>query len=324
MRIAKTYGNLRKDLDQIETQLYSTINTKHPTLQKSAKQLLRAGGKRIRPVFVLVSSQLGKNFSKKDVISTAVTIELIHMATLVHDDVIDHASLRRGKPTVREQYNNRIAMYNGDYLLACALEVMTTIDNSKLHKLLADTIVQVCTGEIDQVKDKFDWNQKIRTYLRRIKRKTAILIACCCKLGGLLGGLSDKDAGHLYKYGYYVGMSYQVIDDVLDFTSTEKQLGKPVGNDLLQGNITYPVLVAMNDKDFNQDIISLFSTNHDITQIDLKDMIVRMHQLGAFKKSYDLSEKYLTKSLIEISKLPMNKAKDTLVDIANFIGQRRS
>lgn len=324
MRIAKAYGNLKKELEQIEVQLYKVIDAEHPTLQKSAKKLLQAGGKRIRPIFVLVSSQLGKVYSKEDVMNTAITIELIHMATLVHDDVIDHASLRRGKPTVRKQYDNRIAMYTGDYLLACALEVMTKINNPKLHKLLADTIVQVCVGEIDQIKDKFDWEQNVRTYFRRIKRKTAILIACCCKLGAILGGLSDKEAHQLYKYGYFVGMSYQVIDDILDFTSTEKQLGKPVGNDLLQGNITYPVLVAMNDQSFYRDIVSLFNEHDDVSQIDLAQLITRMEHLDAFKKSYQLSERYLKKALIAVKKLPKSKAKATLINIANYIGQRRS
>lgn len=324
MKIAKTYGYLKRDLDEIELQLNRVINAKHPTLQAASKQLLKAGGKRIRPVFVLLSSQLGDVASRTDVINTAVCIELIHMATLVHDDVIDHASLRRGKPTVREQYDNRVAMYAGDYLLACALESITKIENKALHQLLAKTIVEVCIGEIEQIKEKFDFEQTVRHYLRRIKRKTAILIASCCKLGAILGGLNEQDSLRLYKYGYYVGMSYQVIDDILDFTSTEKQLGKPVGYDLLQGNLTYPVLVAMRNEEFNQYIQNLFVNPEDVSKKDLDQIIEKMTSLDAFKRSYKISESYLDKALFAISDFPKTKARETLLDIAKYIGKRRS
>src|SRR5699024_2922612 len=145
---------------------------------------------------------------------------------------------RRGKPTIRKLYDNRVAMYAGDYILARSLEEITLLEKPKAHRVLSDTIVEVCIGEIEQIKDKYNWNQHLRNYLRRIKRKTALLIATSCQLGAIAADVPETTAKKLYKYGYYIGMSYQIIDDILDFTSSAKELGKPVGNDMLQGNMT--------------------------------------------------------------------------------------
>src|SRR5690625_928897 len=221
MKLAKTYGYLKKDLDIIENSINEVIQAEHAVLRKASTALLQAGGKRIRPVFVLLSGQIG-TLDMDRIKTVAVSLELIHMATLVHDDVIDDADLRRGKPTIRQLYGNRVAMYTGDYILARALEKITTIPEARVHRILSRAIVQVCIGEIEQIKDKYNWNQNLRDYLRRIKRKTALLIATSCKLGAIVSEVSDNDAHRLYLYGYYIGMSYQIIDDILDFTSSPK------------------------------------------------------------------------------------------------------
>ena len=158
MKLAKAYGYLKKDLEQIEQSINKVIQAKHPVLRQASTELLQAGGKRIRPVFVLLSGQMGTyNLEKLKLV--AVSLELIHTATLVHDDVIDDAEIRRGMPTVRQIYGNRVAMYTGDYILARALEEITLLRDPKIHRLLSQTIVEVCKGEIEQIKDKFDWNR---------------------------------------------------------------------------------------------------------------------------------------------------------------------
>ena len=138
MKLANLYGFLKKDIEDIENRLTNTIEAEHPILREASLQLLLAGGKRIRPVFVLLSAQFG-NYKKnvEQVKAVAVALELIHMATLVHDDVVDDAELRRGKPTIKHLYGNRVAMYTGDYILARALEVITTVDNPSVHRLLS-------------------------------------------------------------------------------------------------------------------------------------------------------------------------------------------
>lgn len=320
MKLAKTYGYLKKDLDLIEETLRNSVHARQPVLRQTSEQLLRAGGKRIRPLFVLLSGALGPDKDKKPLIDAAVSIELIHMATLVHDDVIDNASLRRGKPTIRVHYDNRTSMYTGDYILACALESITKIESPDIHRLLSNTIVEVCKGEIEQIRYKFNWEQNLRVYLRRIRRKTAILIATCCKLGALIAGLPEKSAAKLFKYGYYLGMSYQIIDDILDFTASAKQLGKPSGNDLLQGNITLPILEAMKDAEFAQLVrktIELGASTKDIRRL-----VDTMNRLGAIERSYEMSNRYLQKALDSLSEFEDTKEKRTLIDIAAYMGKR--
>lgn len=323
MKIAKTYGYLKKDLNIIEDALNKVIQAEHPVLRKASTQLLRAGGKRIRPVFVILSGQLGE-YDINRITTVAVSLELIHMATLVHDDVIDEAELRRGEPTIKHLHGNRVAMYTGDYMLARGLETITTLKDPGIHHLLAKTLVKVCVGEIEQIKDKYNWDQNLRDYLRRIRRKTALLIATSCKLGAIASGIPEKDANKLYNYGYYIGMSYQIIDDILDFTSTEKELGKPAGNDLLQGNITLPVLIAMKDKSFYALLRKTFSNPGSVATSDFNHLLESLKNTNAIEASYKISNQYLQKALLELDTLPDHKAKVTLENIAKYIGKRRS
>lgn len=323
MKLAKTYKFLKKDLDRIETTLKQTIQAEHPVLRKASTQLLQAGGKRIRPVFVLLSGRFG-DYNIQRLLTVAVSLELIHMATLVHDDVVDDAELRRGAPTVKHRYGNRVAMYTGDYILARALEKISVIKDPNIHQVLSKTLVEVCLGEIEQIKFKYNWEQQLRDYLRRIKRKTALLIATSCKLGATAGGASTKDANTLYRYGYYIGMSYQIIDDILDFTSSAKELGKPTASDLLQGNITLPILFAMQNKPFNQLLRKTFHHPESIEQSKFNKLLANLHETDAIEKSYEVSDLYLQKAITVLDKLPNTDIKQTLFDIANSIGNRQS
>jgi len=323
MRLPKIYGFLKKDIETIETALHESIQAEHPILRKASVELLDAGGKRIRPIFVLLAGQMG-DYDIHQIKKIAVSLELIHMATLVHDDVIDEAELRRGKPTIKSMYGNRVAMYTGDYILARALEEVSSIQNPDIHRLLSNTLVEVCFGEIEQIKDKFIWDQTFRDYLRRIKRKTALLIASSCKLGAIASNMVEKDAAKLYQYGYNIGMSYQIIDDILDFTSSPKELGKPAGNDLLQGNITLPVLYAMKDKEFTEMLHRTFANPDSVDEQELLNLITKLKQTDAIKQSYQVSNLYLQKALRSLDSLPASRAKQTLQDIAKYIGKRRS
>ncbi|QKY69206.1 heptaprenyl diphosphate synthase component II [Lentibacillus sp. CBA3610] len=323
MKLTKTYGHLKKELELIEHALTDAIQADHDILRESSTKLLQAGGKRIRPVFVLLSGQFG-NFDIERIKTVAVSLELIHMASLVHDDVIDDAELRRGKPTIKHLYGNRVAMYTGDFILARAIENITTIKEPAAHHALSKTMVQLSAGEIEQIRDKYNWNQNLRHYLRRIKRKTALLIATSCKLGAIASGAPSAYSKKLFRYGYYIGMSYQIIDDILDFTSSEAELGKPAGTDLLQGNVTLPVLYAMKNKTFYEMLKDTFYEPQNVTANDLNPLLVKLKETDAIQQSYQVSDQYLQKALKELDDLPNHKAKNTLQSIARYIGKRRS
>lgn len=319
MKLKMMYSFLNSDLHVIEEALEETIKAESPLLHQASLHLLQAGGKRIRPVFVLLAGKFGEyNIGKmKDV---AVSLELIHMASLVHDDVIDDAELRRGKPTIKAKWDNKIAMYTGDYIFARALELITNVENPIAHQILSHTLVELCIGEIEQIKDKYNYKQNVRTYFRRIKRKTAMLIAVSCQLGAIAANVDAAIHKKLFRFGYYVGMSYQIIDDVLDFTGTQKELGKPAGGDLHQGNITLPVLFAMEDRAICEEIIKV---REGTDRSEIERIISLVKNSDAIEKSLQISDTYLQKALGILEELPPSRSKKALRDIAKFIGKRK-
>ncbi|WP_042346381.1 heptaprenyl diphosphate synthase component II [Bacillus massiliigorillae] len=310
---------LNGDLQTIERELEVSIQAEDPLLQEACLHLLQAGGKRIRPVFVLLAAKFG-DYDIDVIKKVAVSLELIHMASLVHDDVIDEALMRRGAPTIQSKWNNKVAMYTGDYIFAQALELITEVRRPEAHQLLSKTIVEVCLGEIEQIRDKYMFDQNLRTYFRRIKRKTALLIATSCQLGAIAAGAGEDIHKKLFRFGYYVGMSYQITDDILDFTATEKVLGKPAGGDLKQGNVTLPALIALRDPELRKQI----ETVHEGIDDDAMASVIKaIKKSGAIKQSVEMSERYLQKAFKELEGLPNIKARKNLNDIAKYIGKRK-
>ncbi|MDA2384126.1 heptaprenyl diphosphate synthase component II [Bacillus cereus] len=319
MKLQLMYSFLRSDINVIEKELKKTVASEQPLVEEAALQLIEAGGKRIRPVFVLLAGKFG-DYKLDAIKHVAVALELIHMASLVHDDVIDAAFLRRGSATVNAKWGDRIAMYTGDYLFAKSLECITNIEIPEAHQALSHTILEVCKGEIEQIKDKYNYDQNLRTYLRRIKRKTALLIAASCQLGAIAAGANRDTVNRLFWYGYFVGMSYQIIDDILDFVSTEEKLGKPAGGDLLQGNITLPALYAMEDPVLRQKITSV---HQNTTASEMQEIIDAVKNSTAIDQAFAFSERYLHKALEIIKPLPRGKAKYALQNVAKYIGKRK-
>ncbi|MCF6137577.1 heptaprenyl diphosphate synthase component II [Pseudalkalibacillus berkeleyi] len=320
MKLTTIYSHLRSDLSTIEKDLEKTIEAQHAILQDASTQLLKAGGKRIRPVFVLLSAQFG-TYDVDRVKRAAVALELIHMASLVHDDVIDDASLRRGKSTIKAQWDNRVAMYTGDYIFARSLEYITHLNKVEAHNVLSHAIVEMCLGEIEQIREQYDLSQNLRDYFRRIKRKTALLISVSCELGAIAGDADSDTQLQLKRFGYYVGMAFQITDDILDFTSTEKQLGKPAGGDLQQGNITLPVFFAREDEEINTQLHALFE-NQPISRLDIEKLLHAIKETDAINRSKEIADRYLQKAFIALDQLPDNRAKKSLRQIAEYIGRR--
>ncbi|WP_026700957.1 heptaprenyl diphosphate synthase component II [Salibacterium aidingense] len=321
MKLADLYMFLKPDIAKIEKELEKAVEAEHPVLREASLHLLQAGGKRIRPVFVLLSAKFG-SYDINRIKHIAAALELIHMASLVHDDVIDDADLRRGQKTIKAQWDNRVAMYTGDYIFAKAIEKAAFFENESIHRVISGAMTEMCLGEIEQIRHQYNWDQHLKTYLRRIKRKTALLIAVSCQLGAISAGASAQDQSRLYHYGYNVGMSYQIIDDILDFTGTEKELGKPAGGDLLQGNVTLPALYAMYYDSSHKGQIAAVLDDANKTNVDMAPLIDIIKTSGGIEYSKNLSKKYLNKAFRSLDGLPDISAKKSLQDIASYIGSR--
>lgn len=322
MKLMEIYARMKKDIAYIERELEESVHTDHAMLKETSLHLLKAGGKRIRPVVVLLSSQFGR-YDLERIKHIAVPLELIHMATLVHDDVIDDADTRRGQLTVRSKWDNRIAMYTGDYIFAKALTIATELNDPRIHQILSSAIVELTIGEIEQIRFFFRTDQTLRHYLLRIKRKTALLIAISCQLGAVASEADDRVCRQLYRFGYNVGMAYQIRDDILDLTGTEKELGKPPGSDIRQGNITLPVLYALADAQVRDGLLA------EIERIRLVDgqtdvtPFLRMIRSGPYIEMADrLSSRYIDRAIEALSGLSDIRAKRDLINVAHFIGNR--
>lgn len=319
LQVLSLYADFRKDLDYIEKELERSLESASPIIRQASLHLLRAGGKRIRPIFVLLASEFG-HFSLEKVSKVAVSLELVHMASLVHDDVIDDADKRRGLQTVKAKWDNRIAMYTGDYIFSKALVSIAEIEMPAVHQLLAKTMLEICEGEIIQIEHQRMYDQTVRDYLRRIKRKTALLLSSSCELGALVSDADPAIVRKLSRFGYFAGMSFQITDDILDITSTDKKLGKPAGSDLLNGHLTLPIFYIKDDPAFRPYMVQAFEGT--LTEKGRAEMLAYIRKSGAIEKAQEVSDLYLEKALHEISSLPSGKAKQAFNQIAKFIGHR--
>jgi len=322
MKMIQLYASMKSDLQAIEDKMVRVMTSDLPLLSETSLHLLKAGGKRIRPVFVLLSGKYGQ-YNRDALEKVAVSLELIHMASLVHDDVIDDADTRRGQPTVKSKWDNRMAMYTGDYIYAKALMVITELGNPLIHQILSGAMVQMCIGEMEQIRDFFNVEQNIRRYLLRIRRKTALLIAISCQLGALATDAPLAVCHSLYRFGYNVGMAYQIIDDLLDLCGTEKAIGKPPGSDLRQGNITLPVLYALEDETIRGPLLrEIEAIRACAGTADSSAAVKLVRSSPGIAAAERLADRYIAKALQALESLPAIPAKKNLTEIARFVAQR--
>ena len=259
MRLVDDLGLLALpgDLSRVETALQSAVAVEDRFLGDVASHLLGAGGKRLRPTLTLcaayaVAGEPGAPDHERPEIAGAVTggasVELVHLGSLYHDDVIDEAETRRGVPSVNARWSNIVAILSGDFLLAQASALAASL-GADVAGLLASTIGELCRGQVLELQYLFNPARTEESYFSAIEGKTASLLATAARIGGMVTGAPPPTLDALTRFGHHLGMCFQIVDDVLDVTRTEAELGKPVGNDLLEGVYTLPVITAMKESD---------------------------------------------------------------------------
>lgn len=314
------FASIKNELQQVEEQLCTTLDTQQPLLKEASEHLIKAGGKRLRPAFVLLSASF---FTKNlvDMIPMAVAVELVHMATLVHDDVIDNSPSRRGMDTVKNAYGNRISVYSGDYIFAKGLALAASYDRADVLQIISDASVRICEGEIIQMETCFDVDQTLKDYLNRIKRKTALLMSISCQLGALIAGASPEMIYHVTRYGYYLGMAFQITDDILDFVANEEVLGKPTGSDIRQGIITLPVLYALkHGKSAGQ--LNEILRFPDRVADQAEQILITIRSSGGIEYSYAAAVRYIEKAQRHLLALPETEARTTMDKLASYVCER--
>jgi heptaprenyl diphosphate synthase len=312
-------AEVRARLDRVEEGLEKAVGADSELLAASAKYLMKAGGKRFRPMLVLLSGYFGDPTDPR-LIPASVAIELVHQATLYHDDVIDEADARHGVPAANVRWDNTVAILTGDYLFARASEISADL-GPDVCRLLAQTIAVLCDGQIREVDAAGSLEQTEDTYLDVIRRKTGVLIACSCRLGGMVSEATAEHVEILEEFGGSLGMAFQLSDDIMDFTSTQLELEKEPGQDLREGVYTLPVLHALHegpDRDELQRILA-----HGPPDGELLDRALEIVQAGGAIEHARAAAAAEVRRAVELAlRLPEGPAQHALVQLARFLAAR--
>lgn len=292
-------------VDQIISQ---QLTVKQPKMNEILKDLAHSGGKKIRPGLCLIGGEFGEK-DLSELHHLAAVLEMLHMATLVHDDIIDDSTHRRGQLTTQQKYGKDFAVYTGDYIFTKCFEILAEYYELHHMKELSSAISRVCMGEIEQFDGRYRYQTSIKKYLRVIGAKTSALLAISLSVGAHEAGCDEKFCKKLGKIGLHMGNAFQIIDDILDYVGDETRVGKTLGNDIRQGYYTLPLLYALrrNDAQLNQLLESDVYTDEVVNAI-----IHRVNELGGVKKAQELAQKYTKKSLKEIASLPEGPGRDHL------------
>jgi all-trans-nonaprenyl-diphosphate synthase len=318
--VTELFAPVKDDLRTLTANLKELVGARHPILYAAAEHLFEGKGKSLRPALVLLVSRA--TMTDQDITSRhrrlAEITEMIHTASLVHDDVIDMAELRRGIPTVNSDFGNRIAVLAGDFLFAQASWYLANLDNLEVVKLLSKVITDFAEGEIRQSLTAFDLSLTLEDYLEKSFYKTASLMAGSSKAAGVLSGVTLAQAEQLFNFGKHFGIAFQVVDDILDFTSSTETLGKPAGSDLRQGNLTAPALFALEEMPQLSGLIEReFSEPGDLAQA-----IALIQSSDGIQRARELAKSEIKLAVSAIDWLPASSPKQSLIDLATYVLER--
>jgi len=314
------YGPVQEDLSLVEAVFDSLKEVDYGPLGEMLSMVLGGGGKLLRPALALLSGRFGE-YDLNRLVPLAASVELLHTATLVHDDVIDNASTRRGRPTVNSAFLNSTTVMVGDFLFAHAAEQVCRTDSIRVIRLFADTLMVMAKGEIRQDLAAYDSRQTIRDYLHRIGGKTASLFSTACEGGAIVSRAPEPWIEALRDYGYNLGMAFQVVDDILDYAGDEEQMGKPVGSDLMQGTLTLPSLLLMERQPKLNPVEKYFARP---TRERLAQAVAMVRTSGILDESYGMARDFCGRATYALARLPDNPHRQTLIDLTEYILERRS
>jgi heptaprenyl diphosphate synthase/octaprenyl-diphosphate synthase len=310
---------VQADLRLVEAVFEEIKDVDYGPLGDMLRMVLGGGGKLMRPALALLAGRFG-DYNLRLLVPLAASVELLHTATLVHDDVIDSAETRRGRPTVNSVFHNSTTVMLGDYLFAHAADQVVRTDSLRVVRLFSQTLMTMARGEIRQDLAAYDSRQDVRDYLARIGGKTASLFATACEGGAIVSGCPEEHIEALREYGYNFGMAFQIVDDILDFTGDEAEMGKPAGGDLRQGTLTLPALLLIEQSP-NGNAVQRFLADPDETV--LAEAIAAVRESGAAEASYKVAADFCERAVGALAPLPANEAKETLVRLASYILERR-
>ena len=318
-RAASIYAPVRDQLIQVENKLKALSDTTIPELEPLLNHVLSHGGKRVRPAMTLLSSNFFPQ-EPENAVNMATGVELLHLATLIHDDTVDNADLRRGNASVSSRWGKQVAVLFGDCLFAASAVLVCETGNLRVVRRFAETIMELASGEIIEFFNTFNPKQEMDRYYDRIYRKTATLFCTAAESGAVLSGATEEQVQALRDYGYNIGMAFQIVDDLLDIQGNEAEMGKPVGNDLLQGVLTLPTILLLERYPNNNPIADLFKDREDTEKVgQTLDMINNSTILA---DCFAIVRQYCDQANRSLETLPKCDCRDSLEALADYVRER--
>ncbi|AQP53907.1 geranylgeranyl pyrophosphate synthase [Vagococcus penaei] len=318
------YPTLKKELAATLDLMTSSINLPNKEVEQSILAIIHAGGKLLRPAYLLLFAELGRKKNVKKSVALAAAIETLHTATLIHDDIVDEADMRRGVNTLQTKFSKDVAVYAGDYLFIVCFKLLANYSDSlKSIQLNSTSMETVLLGELGQMNSRYQLDVTIDDYLKNISGKTAELFALSCFLGCYENGGSRKLATTCREIGKAIGITFQIIDDILDYSQNQETIGKPVLEDVKQGVYSLPLICALQR---NPDAFTnLLSKKDQMTDDDTKKVYELVTKFEGVEQAYQLAEDYTKKALTLIQSLPDNKlqTKETIYQLTAMILKRQ-
>ncbi|MCY4579203.1 MAG: polyprenyl synthetase family protein [Chloroflexi bacterium] len=321
MQSVSFYEPVMDRLVNVNSSLTEMAERKHPFLAQLLDHTFSTPGKYIRPAITLLAS----NFYAHDERITekmATGVELLHIASLIHDDTVDGAALRRGKLTISSLWGPKAAVLAGDYIFAASATLVCDTGNIRVIRRFAETIMELSSGELQEMAETYNPEQSMESYLERIYNKTASLFTTAAESGAILSGAPDACSEALRSYGHNLGMAFQVVDDILDFDGTEEETGKPIGSDLANGVVTLPTLIAMKQKNCCDAVTRALKHPEDSEL--MQEAVSIIQDDTVLEESYEFAGRYCVKALSDLKGLPPSPSRDSLEELVSHVKVRRS
>ncbi len=320
--LAQIFEPIREDLEAVEQEFVRHIQSRVALIPEMGRYIQKSGGKRVRPAVLLMASRLSGYTGDRAVLYASV-VEFIHTATLVHDDIIDGADLRRGRLAVHSRWGNDITVLLGDYLYIKSMAMALTQDSLEIIRLLCDVTLRMIEGELYQLTKSGDVDISEEEHFEIIRRKTAFLFGGCAQIGGMLGGVSPEQETALREYGFNLGVAFQLVDDLLDYTADQAALGKPIGGDLREGKVTLPIIFLLHRGGDQADrLIRAVVQDRAVTPEQWREILALLREHRATDLAYERAVEYAARAKGCLAAFSPSRERDALMALPDYVLSR--
>jgi octaprenyl-diphosphate synthase len=317
--LAQLFEPIREDLDAVEQEFVRHIQSRVALIPEMGRYIQKSGGKRVRPAVLLMAARLSGYEGDRAVLYASV-VEFIHTATLVHDDIIDGADLRRGRMAVHSRWGNDITVLLGDYLYIKSMALALTHDSLDLVRLLCDVTLRMIEGELYQLTKAGDVDLTEEEHFEIIRRKTAFLFGGCAEIGGMLGKVTPERAAALRDYGFNLGVAFQLVDDLLDYTADQASLGKPIGGDLREGKVTLPIIFLRERA--GEDAYSIVRTvvaERAVSPEQWREILRLLNEHRATDLAFERAVEYAERAKACLAVFPPSREREALAALPDYV-----